>query len=101
MTIAVKPGQRLKSAVCPAQVMIIKGTGEIDITCGGVPMVRADEDADATAIAGQMEGCLMGKRYVNSDQSLEALCIQAGEGSLASHGVPLRVKQPKKLPSSD
>ena len=99
--IAVKPGQRLRSAVCTAEVMIIKGTGEIDITCGGAPMVGSGEDADATAAPGQMEGCLMGKRYVNSDQSLELLCINAGKGSLASGGVPLAIKQAKKLPSSD
>ena len=99
---ALKPGLRLKSAVCTAEVMIVKGAGETDISCGGVPMLGAGEAAgDAAAVADQMGGCMVGKRYVNQDQSLEVLCIKAGEGSLTVDGEALEVKQAKKLPSSD
>ena len=97
-----KPGLRLKSAVCAAEVMIVKGAGETNINCGGVPMTGPDETAAEVAAApGQMDGCQVGKRYVNADQSLEVLCIKAGDGSLAADGVALEVKQAKKLPSSD
>lgn len=48
-----------------------------------------------------MGGCLIGKRYVNQDQSLEILCVKAGKGSLALNGEPLAIKDAKKLPSSD
>ena len=99
---ALKPGLRLKSAVCTAEVMIVKGSGEADINCGGVPMLGSGETAgEATAVAERMDGCLVGKRYVNQDQSVEVLCIKAGGGSLALGDAVLEVKQAKKLPSSD
>ena len=97
-----KPGSRLKSAVCSAEVMIVKGAGEISLTCGGAPMIATGEAvADAVPDADQMTGCQVGKRYVNADQSLEVLCIKAGTGSLAVDGTSLTVKEAKKLPSSD
>lgn len=99
---ALKPGLRLKSGVCAAEVMIVKGAGEAGLTCGGVPMLGLDGSAaGAQAVAAEMNGCQVGKRYVNEDQSLEVLCIKPGEGSLAAGGAPLAVKQAKKLPSSD
>ena len=48
-----------------------------------------------------MEGCQIGKRYITSDESLEVLCVKAGQGSLAADGEPLVIKGTKKLPSSD
>ena len=97
-----KPGLRLKSAVCAAEVMVVKSAGEADLRCGGVPMLGLDEAAgDATAVADRMAGCLVGKRYVDQAQSIELLCIKAGDGSLAVGDEALAVKQAKKLPSSD
>ena len=99
---ALKPGLRLKSAVCTAEVMIVKGAGEVDIKCGGAPMLGTGEAlGDAKAATGWMDGCQVGKRYVNQDQSIEVLCIKAGDGSLAVGDEALEVKQAKKLPSSD
>ena len=99
---ALKPGLRLKSGVCAAEVMIVKGAGQASLTCGGAPMLGLDESTDgAEAVAAEMNGCQVGKRYVNEDQSLEVLCLKPGEGSLAAAGAPLTVKQAKKLPSSD
>ena len=99
---ALKPGLMLASAVCKAEVMIVKGMGATSLTCGGVPMLGAVETAaEVSAVAEQMNGCQIGKRYVNADQSLEVLCIKPGQGSLAADGEPLVVKQAKKLPSSD
>ena len=100
--IALKPGLRLKSAVCAAEVMVVKGAGETDMRCGGAPMLGTGETpGEAVAAADQMGGCMVGKRYVNQDQSIEVLCIKAGEGSLAIGAEALEVKQAKKLPSSD
>ncbi len=97
-----KPGLRLKSAVCAAEIMIVKGVGGLSLTCGGAPMAGSVDAAEkAVPDARQMSGCQIGKRYVNADQSLEVLCIKAGEGTLAAHGAPLVVKEAKKLPSSD
>jgi hypothetical protein len=98
-----KPGLRLKSAVCSAEVMVIKAGGGDALTCGGVEMIAATDAAPegVSADAGQMDGCQVGKRYVNDDQSVEVLCVKAGEGSLALNGEPLATKESKKLPSSD
>jgi hypothetical protein len=95
-----KAGSRLKSAVCDAEVMIVKpGNGDVALTCGGAPMSTTGEKA--TPNPELMGGCQMGKRYVNKDQSLEVLCVKAGKGSIAVNGEVLTVKDAKKLPSSD
>jgi hypothetical protein len=97
-----KAGLRLKSAVCDAEVMIIKTAGGETLACGGVPMLASGDSADgAEADAAQMEGCQIGKRYVNGDDTLEVLCVKGGQGSLAAEGQALTVKGAKKLPSSD
>ena len=97
-----KPGIRLKSAVCAAEVMIVKAAGEAELSCGGVPMLGMDEKAgDESPVADRMAGCMVGKRYVDQAQSIEVLCIKAGDGSLAVGDETLAVKQAKKLPSSD
>lgn len=100
--LALKPGLRLKSAVCSAEVMVVKGAADASLTCGGAPMHPLGEAVgEAAASADEMDGCLLGKRYVNSDQSLEVLCIKPGQGTLAADGEALAVKLAKKLPSSD
>lgn len=94
-----KAGSRLKSAVCDAEIMIIKIGESEDITCGGQPMADAPEKSDGNA--DQMHGCLIGKRYVNADESIEVLCVKSGDGSLYYEGDELMTKDTKKLPSSD
>jgi hypothetical protein len=95
-----KAGSRLKSAVCDAEVMIVKpGTKDVTLTCGGAPMSATGDKSGANPEL--MGGCQMGKRYVNKDQSLEVLCVKAGKGSLAANGEVLAIKDAKKLPSSD
>ena len=97
-----KAGLRLKSAVCDAEIMIVKAGGEATLSCGGAPMLAGDESrAGAEPVADQMDGCQVGKRYVNDDQSLEVLCVKAGAGSLAANDTALAIKDAKKLPSSD
>jgi hypothetical protein len=97
-----KPGLKLKSVVCDAEVMIIKTAGSETLTCGGAAMLAPGEAADsAAADSAQMDGCQIGKRYVNGDDTLEVLCVKAGQGTLAASGQSLTVKGAKKLPSSD
>lgn len=98
----IKPGQKLGSTICDAEVMVIKAGSGASLTCGGAPMMASGESAEsAQADAAQMEGCLVGKRYVNEDQSVELLCVKAGKGTLAADGQALQTKETKKLPSSD
>ncbi len=96
-----KPGQRLKSAVCDAEVMIIKAVAGDELTCGGTPMASDAPDAKGDGNPDQMHGCLIGKRYVNEAETIEALCVKSGDGSLYCNGDELMTKDTKKLPSSD
>ncbi len=99
-----KPGLRLKSAVCSTEVMVIRSPGgEALISCGGVEMLGASETpaAGGRPDAAHAQGSLIGKRYVDAAEALELLCTKGGEGSLSVDGAPLAVKQAKALPSSD
>ncbi len=97
-----KGGQKLKSKVCTTQVMIIRApAGDHSLGCGGAPMVAVNEAGTGELDPGQAGGTLVGKRYVNADESLEVLCVKGGDGSLHLDGAPLAPKQAKALPSSD
>ena len=99
-----RPGGRLRSAVCQTQVMVIAAPADdVEVTCGGVPMVDlADEPPAGARIAPDAKGgALIGKRYVNAAGDLELLCTRPGEGTLAAGGETLRFKEAKALPSSD
>jgi hypothetical protein len=101
---SLKAGVRLKSAVCDAEVMVIKiPAGEYELCCGGKEMLDmgSTRDAAAAAEAGLDAGCLVGKRYVDADDKVELLCTKAGKGTLTLGGQTLNVKQAKALPSSD
>jgi hypothetical protein len=100
----IKPGLRLKSAVCSTEVMIIRApAGEALVTCGGTEMLTGSDPVPAGARldAKWAQGSLIGKRYVDPEDRYELLCTKGGEGSLCLAGVPLEIKQAKALPSSD
>ncbi|MFI0961317.1 hypothetical protein ACH4S8_07900 [Streptomyces sp. NPDC021080] len=96
-------GQGLTSAVDTTQIIVTKvPAGDVDLTCGGVPMVPKGTDvAPENANPEFMKGTLLGKRYVDSAESIEVLCTKAGEGSLALAGELLVPAGAKALPSSD
>ena len=95
-----KPGTRLKSAVCDTEVMVVRcGTGSIE--CGGVAMVEAKPDVLGALSPDHAGGSLMGKRYVDAAGTFELLCIKPGKGSLSVDGVVLGTKDAKPLPASD
>jgi hypothetical protein len=80
--------------------MVIRG-GDVTIECGGAAMVEArsgDHGAIHTEFAA---GTQIGKRYVDSDGSVELLCVKPGKGSLSIGGIALQTKDAKALPSSD
>jgi hypothetical protein len=99
---SLKPGLRLRSAVCTGEAMIVKAI-DVTLTCGGVPMLATGEEAPAGVEAdpAHMFRCLIGKRYVNEAGSLEVLCVKAGDGSFGYGGQMLLGKESRKLPSSD
>ena len=96
----IKPGIKLKSAVCDTEVMVIRAS-DVVVKCGGLPMVEdrsADRPAVDPAFAG---GTNIGKRYVNAAGSVELLCVKAGKGSLSIDAETLKIKDAKPLPASD
>lgn len=97
-------GLRLRSAVCPTEVVVVKPpSGEVDLRCGGVAIVRIDVGVQDSAVPqeGFSQGTQLGKRYVHSESGLEVLCTKAGEGSLSVNKVVLSTQQAKTLPASD
>ena len=89
--------------VCATEVVVVRGgVDDIEITCGGQPLVPLDastSDPPAAPVAG--EGTQLGKRYSNDARGIELLCTRAGEGALATNGTELSLKGAKPLPSSD
>ena len=81
--------------------MIKAPAGEFELACGGADMVAGGAAAPGNARSGARRRVLIGKRYVNADESLELLCTKGGKGALALDGTALEVKQAKQLPSSD
>ena len=98
-----KAGSRLRSAVCTTEVIVVKAPArEIEISCGGSPMLGTDEERPAAGPpADTDEPTLLGKRYTNAEEDLEVLCTKAGDGSLEVDGQRLVLKDAKPLPSSD
>ena len=100
--VQLRAGARFQSTVCATKVIVVKGAGPAELTCGGAPMVSAgsaERAGEPSTDASQ--GTLLGKRYGDPDETVEVLCTKAGPGSLALDGVPLAVKVTKPLPASD
>lgn len=94
-----KPGLRLRSTTCTAEVIVVKGSGEVDLRCGGAPLADMSAAAGPAAPAGTEMLTAMGKRYANDD--IELLCTKPGAGALSIGDVLLEVKGAKALPASD
>jgi len=96
-------GSRWKSTVDTTEVMVIRGpSGEVDLRCGGRPMVTSGAPAEPgtvdPAFAG---GTQVGKRYADDELGLEVLCSKAGQGTLAVGDRALALQSAKPLPTSD
>ena len=98
-----KTGARLQSQVCDGEIMVVLAPADdLQLTCGGAPMVDAGQAGDKLAIDPEHAvPIVIGKRYVTEDESLEVLCVKGGEGSLAANGQLLLLKDTKQLPKTD
>jgi hypothetical protein len=100
-----KVGQSLMSIVDGTAVLVVKAPAhELSITCGGAEMIDMTKDAPARAENASAEpgaGTQLGKRYANTDGTLELLCTKAGYSQLAANGEVLSLKATKSLPASD
>jgi hypothetical protein len=98
------PGSRWESAVCKAQIVIVRPpahTGRLQ--CGGHDLLPAGAERTAalTLSPDYAGGVLVGKRYVDPASGVEVLVSRTGDGSLSFDGRPLLLKEAKSLPSSD
>jgi len=99
-----KPGSRWRSAVCDAEVAVIRAPRTVlSLQCGGHPMlpVNAERPTGVQLAPDHAHGALLGKRYEDAESGLELLCTKAGAGSLTLGETPLTIKSAKRLPSSD
>ncbi len=98
-----KAGVRLRSTVSDVEVVVIRApSGDVDLSCAGRPMVEVDASGTAGELPPGAEGSVvLGKRYVDGDDTLEVLCTKPGAGTLALDGHELVLKSAKPLPSSD
>lgn len=103
MSVQVKPGVRLRSAVCDTQVVVVRArAGETDLRCGGVPMLPLDAaPAGGAPLPGYDEPTMLGKRYTDPEETVEVLCTAPGPFALSLGEARLTVKQAKPLPASD
>lgn len=78
-------------------------TVEGELACGGVAMIgaTAQRDASAVPLPGADGGTVLGKRYGNPANGLQLLCTKGGTGSLSFAGEVLEMIDAKRLPSSD
>lgn len=103
MGIELRPGDRLRSAVCSTELVVVKAPATaLDLRCGGVGVLGPTDDAPAGASLdpAHAAGSLIGKRYTDGAE-LEVLCSKAGDGSLSVGGTDLEIKGAKPLPASD
>lgn len=99
-----KPGIRLCSQACDTEIVVVSAPdGDVDLTCGGAPLVPKGEPVERVEIsAGLDTGTQLGRRYTSEDApGLEVLVIKAGAGTLAIGTTPLEIKAAKPLPASD
>lgn len=103
MAVELKPGTKLRSAVCSTEVIVIRSPREpVELECGGAPVAPAAEVPAGGALdPARADGTLLGKRYLHDASGLELLCTKAGDGSLTVGGEILPLKDAKPLPSSD
>lgn len=97
-----KPGSRHRSQVCETEVIVVR-PADINLTCGGHPMVPLGDEPDASLTLDPKlsGGAPIGKRFTDATGALEVLVTKAGAGTLADGTTPLEPREAKTLPSSD
>ncbi|MCX4094678.1 hypothetical protein [Nocardia sp. alder85J] len=101
--VSLRPGEQLASTVCTTRVVVVRAPAgaALDISCGGAPMESAAGKPAPAKVGAAEAVTLVGKRYVDADETVELLCTNSGTGELALGGVALTLKAAKALPASD
>ena len=98
------PGSRWRSAVCDAEVVVVRApAGPVSLRIGGAEVLasqgaRPDNARLDDALA---NGTLLGKRYQDEVSGVEVLCTRSGRGTITVDGRRATVLAPKPLPASD
>lgn len=90
--VRVRIGGRLRSAVSPVEVMVVRAPeGDLDVRCGGAPMFGPEHEPATAVSAGGSDGIAVvpGRRYRSDALGVEVLCTRAGVGPLTVGDVPL------------
>ena len=99
-----QPGSRWRSAVCEAEVVVVRApAGPVVLRIGGADVVGSDAGRPAAARLDNAlaDGTLLGKRYRDELTGLEVLCTKSGTGTITVDGRRAVVMAPKQLPASD
>jgi hypothetical protein len=102
--VELKTGVKLRSQVGPTEAVVVKApAGDVEITCGGHPMIPAGQTPQDGLTADDSAATVtqIGKRYTDPDGTIELLVTKAGPGGLGAGSVALDLKQAKPLPASD
>jgi hypothetical protein len=94
-------GSRWRSICCETEIIVVhQPTNEVDLECGGYPMIPHGETADRRQPS-RVGGNLLGKRYTDRTSGLVVLVTHAGEGQLSVGETVLDQLEAQLLPSSD
>jgi len=97
-----KTGMRLRSVADGTEVIVVRAAGEVDLRCGGHPMVPHDQAVMPEGVLPGFEGeTIIGKRYADQAVGIELLCTRAGRAGLSLGEAMLPVMGTKPLPASD
>jgi hypothetical protein len=80
---------------------VIRGSNAV-VECSGAPTVEARPARRAAVNSAFAEGTHIGKRW-DAANTVELLCVKAGQGSLSIGGVALQLKdvKPRCLPPTE
>ncbi|MYR06762.1 hypothetical protein GTV32_10800 [Gordonia sp. SID5947] len=97
-----RAGEQLACETCSTKVVVVTAPadGAAEITCGGTTLQPA-KSVTQPGRDGSEPGVLIGKRYVNAEETVELLCTAAGSGPLTCDGTTMTIKTAKALPASD
>lgn len=99
-----KPGNRLRSAVCTAEVVVVRAADTpVDLRFGGHPAAAAGtEPAGGVTADPALTGELrLGARYFDAETGIEVLVTKTGTSMPTVGDRPLIRRDPKSLPASD
>jgi hypothetical protein len=94
----------LLSTTSDVEVLVIRPpAGEVEVTCGGLPMIVAGGGRGDFAVPEDSAevSTLIGKRYEDIESGMELLCAKGGAGALACDGQLMTLRAAKPLPASD